>query len=151
MSQSPAHSRQRSGDQYYEDIEPRFAEENTGPPSGTGGVPSVLMAGRSAGEIPSFTSSPNPRESPSPPPPPPPLNIPHDAIAAGLGPSSPASSDISQGSHFTSISERPINPRWQESVAPSSSLPVSVQNRGPRIQDVVSTNTGCGTRRQCGF
>lgn len=118
MSNSPAHARQRSGDQYYEDIEPRFAEENN-----TGGkhVPSVLMAGRPAGE-----------RHPSPPSPPPPIKIPGENVG-DLGPGSPAISDISQGSHFTSISERPINPKWQGAPPP---VPAAA-NRGPRVQDVL--------------
>lgn len=118
MNNSPAHARQRSGDQYYEDIEPRFAEENN-----TGGnhVPSVLMAGRPAGEL-----------HPSPPSPPPPIRIPGETVG-DLGPGSPAISDISQGSHFTSISERPINPKWQGAPPPAP----AAANRGPRMQDML--------------
>lgn len=119
MNNSPAHARQRSGDQYYEDIEPRFAEETN---TGGNSVPSVLMAGRPAGEQ---------LHHPSPPTPPPLLKIPGETVG-DLAPGSPAISDISQGSHFTSISERPINPKWQG--APPPPVP---QNRGPQMQDML--------------
>lgn len=117
MNNSPHHARQRSGDNYYEDVEPRFAEDTGAGRVGGNSVPSVLMAGRTAGEIK----------------PPPPLNIPGENV--GEGPGSPAISDISQGSHFTSISERPINPNWQ-GPAPGPAPPAST-NRGPRMQDMI--------------
>ncbi|KAE8552671.1 hypothetical protein EYB25_004050 [Talaromyces marneffei] len=120
MNNSPAHTQQRPGDQYYEDVGPQFTEENN---AGGNGVPSVLMPGRPAGEL----------HHPSPPsPPPPPIKIPGET-ARDLGPGSPAISDVSQGSHFTSISERPINPRWQGPPPPS----VPATNRGPRMQDML--------------
>lgn len=73
----------RGGDDYYEDVEPRFSE-----PAGASnpGMPPQLLAGTS-GELPKSTSSESLPE----------------------GPRSPAASDIS---HYTSISERPVNPLW---------------------------------------
>lgn len=114
--------RSGSGDNYYEDVEPRFAEAAA---SGGGEVPSALMAGRSAGETPpAQTSSP--------------LQIPNEQTV-GEAPRSPAVSDISHTSHFTSISERPVNPRWQppppvpSNLRPSPLAPAAQ----PRVQDVV--------------
>lgn len=83
-SRSPVHARSDSGN-YYEDVEPRFAPKQ----EGGSGVPSALMPGSgSAGE----------RAPPGPP----------DDV-----PGAPSSPALSETSHFTSISERPINPRWQ--------------------------------------
>lgn len=118
MNNTTAHDRQQPGGQYYEDVEPRFAELNN---AGGNYVPSVLIAGRSAGELHPSQSSPQP----------PPIKIPGETVG-DLAPGSPAISDISQGSHFTSISERPINPKWQ---GPPPPMPAS--NRGPRMQDVL--------------
>ncbi|KAH8703507.1 SUR7/PalI family-domain-containing protein [Talaromyces proteolyticus] len=116
------HMRSGSGDHYFEDVEPRFAEVPTAGGSGGSGsaVPSALMAGRPAGEIPPQSSS---------------LNIPGEQ-PMGEPPRSPAVSDISHTSHFTSISERPINPHWQ----PPSPPPVPSNLRSapqPRVQDMV--------------
>jgi hypothetical protein len=109
MNRVAEHTRQPSGgDHYFEDVEPRFADDA----AAGGSVPSALLAGRPTGEIE---------------PPPSLLKIPGEN--AGNGPGSPAISDISQGSHFTSISERPINPHWQ--------VPPAAASRGPRVQDVV--------------
>lgn len=119
---SPAqHMRSGSGDNYYEDVEPRFAEGATsGGDSGGAAVPSALMAGRSTGENPAaHTSSP--------------LHIPNEQ-PVGEAPRSPAVSDISHTSHFTSISERPINPRWQPPPPMPSNLRPAPQ---PRVQDMV--------------
>lgn len=113
MNASPHHTRQGSRDNYYEDVEPRFAEDVDIGPTGSNNVPSVLMAGKKPGEIQ----------------PPPPLKIHGENV--GEGPGSPAVSDISQGSHFTSISERPINPNWQ------GQAPAPAPARGPRMQDMV--------------
>jgi hypothetical protein len=89
MNRSPA-ARPMSGDNYYEDVEPRFAEPREAAPSSIA-VPSLLVPGLGpAGEKP------------------PPLTIPDGNFADG--PRSPAASEISQ---FTSISERPVNPLWQ--------------------------------------
>ena len=73
-------------DDYYEDMEPRFADKSRGPT-----LPSALMPGP-AGE-------PKPKDS--------------DDL-----PEAPGSPTTSEISHFTSISQRPINPRWQPPPAP---------------------------------
>ncbi|KAE8148798.1 SUR7/PalI family-domain-containing protein [Aspergillus avenaceus] len=74
----------RSGSaDYFEDVDPRFANRNEHA-AGNARLPSALTPGNS-GEP----------------------NMPEDMAE---GPSSPTTSDIS---HFTSISQRPINPRWQ--------------------------------------
>jgi hypothetical protein len=114
------------GDNYYEDVEPRFAEAAASGGDSGGAVPSALMAGRSAGEIPpAQTSSP--------------LHIPNEQ-PAGEPPRSPAISDISHTSHFTSISDRPVNPRWQPAPPVPSNLrpsPLGPAAAQPRVQDVV--------------
>ncbi|KAB8207380.1 SUR7/PalI family protein [Aspergillus parasiticus SU-1] len=74
---------------YFEDADPRFANRNEHA-VGNPRLPSVLTPG-SSGE-PKLTED------------------------LAEGPSSPTTSDIS---HFTSISERPINPRWQPPPLPA--------------------------------
>ncbi|GFF37645.1 pH-response regulator protein palI/RIM9 [Aspergillus udagawae] len=83
-----AHARSNSGDNYYEDVDPRFAESHQ-PPAASRALPSALTSG--AGE-------PKPM----------------DDLAEAPG--SPTTSEIS---HFTSISERPINPRWRPPPPPA--------------------------------
>lgn len=107
---APRHVRSSSGDHYYEDVEPRFAEPSE-PASSSGGVPFALMPGGPAGEKP------------------PPLKMPSETVTEG--PRSPTASEISSTSHFTSISERPVNPRWQ---GPPGPPPV---NRAPQTQDML--------------
>lgn len=109
VTRGPQHVRSPSGDHYFEDVEPRFTDNTA-----ESAMPSALLAGRPTGEIE----------------PPPFLKIPGEN--AGDGPGSPAISDISQGSHFTSISERPVNPNW-----PRTAPPPPAVSRGPRVQDVV--------------
>ncbi|XHG09430.1 hypothetical protein AWENTII_012485 [Aspergillus wentii] len=85
MDRKPHHTRSGS-DNYYEDVDPRFADEmHDRVPSPR--LPSALMPGP--------IGEPKPKDSVD--------DVPE-------GPSSPTSSEIS---HFTSISERPINPRWR--------------------------------------
>jgi hypothetical protein len=108
MTHSPRHARSGSGDHYYEDVEPRFAEP-TEPAVGDNRVPSALIPGGSAGETP-------------------PLTVPSETVPEA--PRSPAPSDLSHVSHFTSISERPINPRWQGPPGPAPS-------RIPQNQDML--------------
>lgn len=123
IPRSQLHARRPSGDQYFEDVEPRFTEDHAGDAVNNNSVPSALLAGRPTGEI-----EPQPQ-------PPSLLNIP--GTNAGDGPGSPAISDISQASHFTSISERPINPNWQGAQAPLPPPAAPASNRGPRVQDVI--------------
>lgn len=83
---TPQHTRADSGD-YYEDVDPRFAEPAVSAP-----LPSALMPGP-AGE-------PKPIET---------EDIPE-------APGSPTASEMS---HFTSISQRPVNPQWRPPMPPA--------------------------------
>lgn len=83
----------RPANNYYEDVDPRFAASQLSAPNNTV-VPSALVPG------------------------PPPIDIPISNLYDDLpeGARSPAASDTS---HFTSISERGINPRWRPPPPPS--------------------------------
>lgn len=82
----------RPENNYYEDIEPKFAAPQL--PGSNDPVPSALVPG------------------------PPPIEIPISGSYEDIpeGARSPAASDIS---HFTSISERGINPRWRPPPPPN--------------------------------
>ncbi|KAF2273703.1 pali-domain-containing protein [Westerdykella ornata] len=88
---------------YFEDVEPRFAEP-VGPPAGP--LPSSLMPGGFSASAPNLpnsslgTGDPGLLRNPS-----------YDDIPEGArSPRSPAASDTS---HFTSVSQRGINPNWR--------------------------------------
>lgn len=85
-----AHS--ASGNNYYEDVDPRFAEAQEPPPENAR-VPSALLPGP-VGES----------------------KFPESIDDLSPGARSPASSETS---HFTSISERPVNPRWRPPPLPA--------------------------------
>lgn len=102
---------QRSSD-YYEDIDPRFAEPSTNPPPpamGEGRLPSALMPGGLSSSNPNLLSASNP-----------PLNnmntsdstLPRNSSYEDIpdGSRSPAASEAS---HFTSVSQRGVNPNWR--------------------------------------
>lgn len=91
---SSGHKRQSSGDNYYEDVEPRFVEH---PPSDsgvspTGAAPGYANAGSSGGLQPLGGLDGNSS---------------YEDIQSGSR--SPAESDRS---NFTSVSQRGVNPRW---------------------------------------
>ena len=91
------HGRTSSGDHYYEDVDPRFAE----PPTNPSLVPAALTINHSPG---SKSNSPIP----------PPLNTldggnSYEDVQSGSR--SPAESERS---NFTSVSQRGVNPRWNE-------------------------------------
>lgn len=83
----------RPENNYYEDIEPKFAAPRL--PASNDPVPSALVPGPPPIEIIPVSGS-------------------YDEIPEGAR--SPAASDVS---HFTSISERGINPRWRPPPPPS--------------------------------
>lgn len=87
-SRSPQHVRSNSGNNYYEDVDPRFAVKQE---ESHAQFPSALI--------------PGPAGKPTPPDPP---DVPN-------GSCSPTPSETS---HFTSISEGPVNPRWRPPLPP---------------------------------
>jgi hypothetical protein len=120
---------------YYEDVDPRFAEpaRNNPPP-----MPTSLMPGgysnNTNGSNPNFLSAP---------PPLPPVNtsdpnLPRTASYDDLpdGSRSPAASEAS---HFTSVSQRPVNPAWRPDMpAPAGQFGPYGQGRKPmRQEDVI--------------
>ncbi|MCJ1228162.1 hypothetical protein MMC12_004823 [Toensbergia leucococca] len=129
QQKSPSHARINSADNYYEDVDPRFADPEPLPQS-TNQVHSSLMPGHlhdqqqpySRGTSPSHL---NPSSS-------------YDSIQEGAR--SPAASD---GSQFTSVSQRGVNPDWRP---PPNQVPGmgmgGVPNRRPVQQqrDVLSQN-----------
>ena len=90
---------ERSSD-YYEDVDPRFAEpaQAQAPPP----LPSSLMPGGFAPPNPNFLSTGNGSDT----------NLPRNSSYDDLpeGARSPAASEAS---HFTSVSQRPVNPNWR--------------------------------------
>lgn len=100
-----SNSIERSSD-YYEDVDPKFAEpSHASPPP----MPSSLMPGGMPG---AYNSNPNllnplqrPRQLSDP-------NLPRTSSYDDLpdGSRSPAASEAS---HFTSVSQRPVNPAWR--------------------------------------
>ncbi|KAL8832734.1 MAG: hypothetical protein Q9191_000071 [Dirinaria sp. TL-2023a] len=124
--QRAAHMRYNSGDNYYEDVDPRFAAPEPAPPASSP-LPSSLMAGPNAASN---------------------LQVDRGHSPAHLEPSSsyedmqdgtrsPATSD---NSNYTSISQRGVNPAWRP--PPSGMGMGGVPNRRPAQQqrDVLLAN-----------
>lgn len=125
-STSPTPNRPRRSQDYYEDIDPRFDA-----PANPAAIPAILTPG--------YTPPPTMALAEYPPDarderPPPPQREPRNNNVAYQDPRtsdeelqpgqrSPA---MSTSSHFTSISQRGVNPRWQGEGAPS------MPNRDPR-------------------
>lgn len=131
-----SNSLERSSD-YYEDVDPKFAEPaRPNPPA----MPSSLMPG---GQMPgTYNSNPNllsaperPRQLSDP-------NLPRTSSYDDLpdGSRSPAASEAS---HFTSVSQRPVNPAWRpEMGAPAGNFgpyngPGGRGGRPMRPEDVI--------------
>lgn len=131
---APSSNPEPSSD-YYEDVDPRFAEPTkaNAPPMPTSLMPGGYSANAN-GSNPNFLSA-NP---------PPPLNtsdpnLPRTASYDDLpeGSRSPAASEAS---HFTSVSQRPVNPNWRPDMpAPAGQFgPYNGQGRRPmRQEDVI--------------
>jgi hypothetical protein len=112
------HRRQNSGDNYYEDVDPRFAEPT--PPPVT--MPSALLPGN-PGRVPPNPSNPSLNTT----------GLDGSASYEDLhnGSRSPAESDRS---NFTSVSQRGVNPRWNPAVGNANPMPALNQRRGPPPQ-----------------
>jgi hypothetical protein len=83
---------------YYEDVDPRFAEPFNAPPPGS--LPSALVPGVSNPHLNSSNHSLNTSDP----------NLIHNPPFENDGSRSPAASEAS---HFTSVSQRGINPNWR--------------------------------------
>lgn len=126
--QRAPHARYNSGDNYYEDVDPRFAAPEPAPPASSP-LPSSLMAG------------PNPSSN---------LQVDRGHSPTHLEPSSsyediqdgtrsPATSD---NSNYTSISQRGVNPAWRPPPSGMGMGMGGVPNRRPAQQqrDVLLEN-----------
>jgi hypothetical protein len=114
---------ERSSD-YYEDVDPRFAEPARNEPLP---MPSSLMPGGFSASNPNLLSAPN-NSNP---------NLPrtdsYDELPEGSR--SPAASEAS---HFTSVSQRPVNPNWRpEMGAPAGQFQPYNGRRPLRQEDVI--------------
>ena len=94
------------GSDYVEDVDPRFAEHPSAPPAEAFNhpepqptIPSLLVAGRNPHD-------PSPESSSSQ------VHVPRTTSYDDLHPGARSPVD-SEASHFTSVSQRPMNPNWQ--------------------------------------
>ena len=132
---SPTHRRQSSGDNYYEDIDPRFAEPieppaSDLPPIPASHIPPALTPGYPPHSGTANNSAPNrdpnqylhPSSNME-------GNNSYEDIQEGAR--SPAESDRS---NFTSVSQRGINPRWNPGMGPGGfgpPMPTNGRRPGP--------------------
>jgi hypothetical protein len=128
---APTHTEQSS--EYYEDVDPKFAEPQRSVPQP---MPTSLRPGGYATQPPApnptFLAAPyQPGNSSDP-------NLPRTSSYDDLpdGSRSPAASDTS---HFTSVSQRPVNPDWRpEMGAPAGQFqPYGTGRRPLRQEDVI--------------
>ena len=134
QQQPSKHTRMNSSDTYYEDVDPRFAEPEP-PMVNSGAVPASLTPGHAGGQHIDRGLSPGHHLDPS---------SSYESIQEGAR--SPATSDTS---HFTSISQRGVNPNWRPGpngmgMAPSmggvpNRRPVQ-QQPPPQRRDVLTSN-----------
>lgn len=117
----PTSNRVERTSDYYEDVDPRFAEPARPTPPA---MPSSLMPG-------GFSSSnPNLLRNPSDP------SLPRTASYDELpeGSRSPAASEAS---HFTSVSQRPVNPNWRPEMGAPAGQFAPYGRRPIRQEDVI--------------
>lgn len=122
---APLPNRMERSSDYYEDVDPRFAEPTQvhHPPP----MPSSLMPGGFSASNPNLLSAPNHSDS----------SIPRTASYDELpeGSRSPAASEAS---HFTSVSQRPVNPNWRpEMGAPAGQFQPYNGRRPMRQEDSI--------------
>jgi hypothetical protein len=120
----PAPSRNEPTSDYYEDVDPKFAEPARSNPAP---MPTSLMPGGYAHpnmSNPSFLSAPPPLTSSDP-------NLPRTSSYDDLpdGSRSPAASEAS---HFTSVSQRPVNPNWRPEMGAPAGQFAPYGGGGPR-------------------
>jgi hypothetical protein len=103
---APLATHNESSSEYYEDVDPRFAEPaRSNPPP----MPTALMPGGYShpnNSNPSFLQAPPPLFNNSDP------NLPRTSSYDDL-PEGSRSPVASEASHFTSVSQRPVNPNWR--------------------------------------
>ncbi len=117
---------ERSSD-YYEDVDPRFAEPAQA--QAPLPLPSSLMPGGFAPPNPGFLSTGNSSDTNLP------RNSSYDDLPGGAR--SPATSEAS---HFTSVSQRPVNPNWRPEMGAAAGqfAPFAPGQRRPmRQEDVI--------------
>ena len=112
---SNGHARVNSGDIYYEDVDPRFADENVQAPlhgrQGGQSIPSLLIPGgsnRSPIDHPSHMVHQSQQQ-----PEPGHLNVEPNSSYDSLNQDGTRSPAVSEASHFTSVSQRGVNPEWR--------------------------------------
>lgn len=133
----PGHNRYNSADNYYEDVDPRFAEPSQShPPPTQSHLPSALTAGLhpqppQQGIIENAGDYNNGYLQPS--------NS-YDSIPENTHDSGTRSPAVSDGSNYTSISQRGINPQWRPPPDQAMGMggvpnrkPVGQQQRGPDV------------------
>ncbi len=122
MTTTPSPNNIESTSDYYEDVDPRFAEPVRANPPPM--VPASLIPG--GGQS---SSNPNllaPKSSDP--------NIPHTPSYEDLpdGSRSPAASEAS---HFTSVSQRPVNPKWDPELGAAAGQFAPYNGRKPTRQE----------------
>ncbi|RYO03335.1 hypothetical protein AA0119_g4718 [Alternaria tenuissima] len=126
LSQLGGPNRPERSSDYYEDVDPRFAEpaQAQAPPP----LPSSLMPGGFAPPNPNFLSTTNSSDT----------NLPRNSSYDDLpeGARSPAASEAS---HFTSVSQRPVNPNWRPEMGAAAGqfAPFPGPRRPMRQEDVI--------------
>jgi hypothetical protein len=138
---SPTHRRQSSGDHYYDDVEPRFAEP-LNPTTELQAIPqpSHIPAALTPGYVAPLANSSTAHRGPAP-------YLQPSAPNHGLnlegnnsyediqeGSRSPAESERS---NFTSVSQRGVNPRWNPAMGPGgfgAPMPINRRPVAPQAQ-----------------
>lgn len=124
---APTSNRLERSSDYYEDVDPRFAEPVPAHQPLT--MPTSLMPGGFAASNPNLLSAPGANHSDP--------NLPrtnsYDELPEGSR--SPAASEAS---HFTSVSQRPVNPNWRPDMGTPAGQFVPYNGRRPvRQEDVI--------------
>ncbi|KAI4165251.1 MAG: hypothetical protein LQ342_001119 [Letrouitia transgressa] len=124
---SPSHARYNSAENYYEDVDPRFAEPTLDHNNHSNApLPSALTAGRQPGTN-GFQPLPQPEGGNHHLQP----NVSYESVE-DAGKQSPA---VSDGSNYTSISQRGINPQWNPLQAQGQGMSMGgIPNRRPVVQ-----------------
>lgn len=133
----PGHNRYNSADNYYEDVDPRFAEPSQSHPSTVQShLPSALTPGLhpqlpQQGVIEIASDYNNGYLQPS---------TSYDPIPENTHDSGVRSPAVSDGSNYTSISQRGINPQWRPPPEQATGMgsvpnrkPTGQQQRGPDV------------------
>ncbi|KAF1838587.1 pali-domain-containing protein [Decorospora gaudefroyi] len=123
---APTSNRPERSSDYYEDVDPRFAEpvQAQAPPA----LPTSLMPGGFTSANPHYLSAANSSDT----------NLPrtHSFDDLPEGSRSPA---VSEASHFTSVSQRPVNPNWRPEMGAAAGqfAPFPGARRPLRQEDVI--------------